>query len=308
VCGLADIMRPENSPPLDLALAELAEEQFGVVSLAQLRGLGLGDRGVRHRVRAGRMRRLHRGVYAVGHGVLRPEGRRLAAVLACGEGAVLSHVSAAAHWELVDSAAVRVDVTAPVTRAGIPGIRLHRSRSLDARDTDTHRGIPITAVPRTLLDLATTVRSDRLERALAQAQRLQLYDHRAITDLLTRSNGHRGTGALAKATSREDPKWTRSELEAWFLTLVRDAGLPEPLVNSYLAAPDHPRLEVDFYWPTHHLIVELDGWETHRTRAAFERDRARDAALTAAGWRVVRFTSRERRHTIQRRLRALLPG
>jgi hypothetical protein len=102
------------------------------------------------------------------------------------------------------------------------------------------------------------------------------------------------------------PRWTRSELEAWFLTLVRDAGLPEPLVNASLTAPDHPPLVPDFCWPTYHLIVELDGWDTHRTRAAFEQDRARDAALTAAGWRVVRFTWHEPRDTIQRRLQALL--
>jgi hypothetical protein len=140
----------------------------------------------------------------------------------------------------------------------------------------------------------------------AQAERLQLYDHRAIADVIARSNGHRGTAVLTTATSRQNPKWTRSDLEAWFLALVRDAGLPEPLVNFALTAPDHPRLEVDFYWPTHHLIVELDGWDTHHTRAAFEQDRRRDAALTAARRRVVRFTWHEPRETIQRRLQALL--
>jgi predicted transcriptional regulator of viral defense system len=252
-------MARKDSTPLDMALAELAEGQFGVVSLAQLRGLGLGARAVQQRASTGRLRRLHRGVYAVGHRVLRPEGRRLAAVFACGEGAVLSHRGAAAHWGLLTSAAARIDVTAPASRVGLPGIRLHRSRSLDARDTDTHEGIPITSVPRTLLDLAATIRGDRLERALAQAQRLQLYDHRAITDVIARSNGHRGTGVLTKATSREDPKWTRNDYEAWFLTLVREAGLPEPLVNFSLAAPDHPRLDPDFCWPTHRLIVETDG-------------------------------------------------
>jgi very-short-patch-repair endonuclease len=308
VGSLTDIMRPEESPPLDVAVAELAEGQWGVVSLAQLLALGLGERGVRHRVRVGRLRRLHRGVFAVGHGVLGREGRRLAAVLACGEGAVLSHRSAAAHWGLLETQAALVDVTAPRGRHGGQGIRLHRSRSLGARDTTTHEGIPITKVPRTLLDLAATVQPHRLERALAQAQRLQLYDHRAITDVLARSNGHRGRTALTHATSREDPKWTRSELEAWFLEVLRDASLPEPLVNFSLTAPDHSRFEVDFYWPTHHLIVELDGWDTHRTRAAFEQDRRRDAALTAAGWRVVRFTWHEPRETIQRRLQALLPG
>ena len=300
-------MRHADSPPPDAAVAEVAAEQWGVVSLSQLVAAGLDRSGVARRVRAGRLHRVYREVYAVGHVRLGREGRWMAAVLACGEGAVLSHRSAASHWGLLASQAALIDVTATRSRTGASGVRLHRSRSLDARDTTKHEGIPITKAPRTLLDLAATVRPHRLERALAQAQRLQLYDHRAITDLLARSNGHRGTGALTEATSREDPKWTRSELEAWFLTLVREAGLPEPLVNFSLTAPDHPRLEVDFYWPTHHLIVELDGWDTHR-RAAFEQDRRRDAALTAAGWRVLRFTWHEPRETIQRRLQALLPG
>jgi very-short-patch-repair endonuclease len=248
---------------------------------------------------------LHRGVYAVGHAALRREGRWLAAVLACGPRAVLSHVSAAAHWGLLQSDATLIDATAPASRRGAPAIRLHRSRSLIARDTTTHQGIPITTIARTLLDLAATIKPHRLERALAQAERLQLYDHRAIEALLATANGHRGKPLLAQATARE-PKFTRSELEAWFLTLVRDAGLDEPEVNLTLTAPDHPRLEVDFCWPSHRLIVELDGWETHRTRAAFEADRAKDAALQAAGWRVLRFTHRTPPATIQRRLQPFM--
>jgi Transcriptional regulator, AbiEi antitoxin/Protein of unknown function (DUF559) len=305
VGSIAHIVRPEESSPL----SAVAQRQFGVVTPAQLRKLGLGERGVRHRVRAGRLHRVSRGVYAVvPTAVLRREGRWLAAVLACGEGAVLSHISAAAHWDLLSTSAALIDVTAARGRAAARGVRLHRTRSLDARDTTRHEGIPITTVPRTLLDLAAAVQPQRLERAIAQAQRTNRYDHTAITDILARCNGHHGTGALAKATANEDPKWTRSELEAWFLALVRDAGLPEPMVNASLAAPDHPRLDPDFCWPTHHLIVELDGWETHRTRHAFETDRRRDAALTADGWRVLRFTARSAPHTIQLRLRAFLPG
>jgi very-short-patch-repair endonuclease len=298
-------MRELSSTTPDQRVAELAARQWGVVSVAQLRVLGLSKDAVQRRERAGRLHRLHRGVYAVGHTVLRREGRWLAAVLACGEGAVLSHRSAAAHWGLLQTEATRIDVTAPRTRAANGTIRLHHSRSLDARDTTTHQGIPITSVARTLLDLAATVRSDRLERALAQAERLQLYDHRPITELLAHANGHRGKAALTKATARE-PKLTRSDWEARLLKLVRDAALPEPLVNLSLAAPDHPRLEVDFCWPSHHLIVETDGWESHRTRAAFEADRRRDAALTATGYRVVRFTWRTPDATIVRRLQALL--
>jgi Protein of unknown function (DUF559) len=272
-----------------LRVAEVAAAQYGVVSFAQLRAVGLGRGAVEKAVRGERLIRLHTGVYAVGHRVLRVEGSRLAAVLACGEGAVLSHRSAGAHWGLLPTARTLVDVTTPRTRRRVPGIDLHRSRSLDARDTASHEGIPITTVARTLLDLAAAVPESRLERALAQAERLQLYDHRAITDVIARANGHRGKAALARAV-RGEPKLTRSELEARFLSLVRQAGLPEPLGNFILDAPDHPRLEVDFYFPMHNLVVETDGWETHKTKAAFRSDRRKDAALTSAGHRVMRFT------------------
>jgi hypothetical protein len=299
-------MREQDGPPLDAALAEVAKGQWGVVSVEQLRALGYGRSAVTRRVRAGRLHRLFRGVYAVGHAHLGREGRRLAAVLACGEGAVLSHRSAASHWGLLDTHSARVDVTAPRSRDGFPGIRLHTARSLTAQDTTTHDGIPITSVARTLLDLAATVRPDRHERSLAQAERLQLYDGAAIAEVLSRANGHRGKAALARATARE-PKLTRSELEAIFLSLVRQAGLPEPEANLPLAAHDHPRLEPDFYWPTYRLVVETDGWETHRTRSAFRRDRRRDAALVAVGWRVMRFTYDDVAYdgaTVTRRLRA----
>jgi very-short-patch-repair endonuclease len=251
--------------------------------------MGVSAAMVDHWVRRRRLHVIHRGVYALGHRALRVEGRRLAAVLACGRGAVLSHRSAAAHWGLLGTEQTRVDVTTARTRRAIPGIHLHRSRSLDARDTTTQDAIPITTIARTLLDIAATVRPDRLERALAQSERLHLYDHRAITDIIARSNGHRGTGALARATAQE-PKLTRSEIEARFLVLVRRAGLPEPKANCALDVPDHPGAVPDFYFPAHHLVVETDGWDTHRTRAAFKSDRRRDAALTAAGYRVMRFT------------------
>jgi very-short-patch-repair endonuclease len=298
-------MREFAAAPPDVAVAELASQQWGVVSVAQLRALGLGKDAVQRRVGAGRLHRLHHGVYAVGHTVLRREGRWLAAVLACGEGAVLSHRSAAAHWGLLQSNATRIDVTTPRRRAGNASIRLHGARSLIARDTITHQEIPITSVTRTLLDLAATVRPDRLERALAQAEQLQLYDHTATTDLLARANGHRGKQALAEATAT-DPKLTASDWEIRLLKLVREASLPEPLVNLPLDAPDYGECRPDFHWPGQRLIVETDGWESHKTRAAFERDRAKDAALTAAGYRVVRFTWRTADATIVKRLEALL--
>jgi very-short-patch-repair endonuclease len=282
-------MRRAGSPPRDAAIAELAIRQWGVVSVQQLHALGLTSAALTRRVQAGRLHRLYRGVYAVGHDRLRREGRFLAAVFAGGDGAVLSHLSAAVHWGLLQTDRAGVDVTAPRTRTGAPGIRLHTSRSLGARDTTTHDGMPITTLARTLLDLAATIPSSRLERALAQAERLRIYDHRAIKDVIARTNGHRGRSILARATARE-PRLTRSELEVRFLKLVRRAGLPEPLSNLELEVPDHGREDVDFYWPAHRLVVETDGWETHGTRSAFQSDRRKDAALTAAGYSVMRFT------------------
>jgi Transcriptional regulator, AbiEi antitoxin/Protein of unknown function (DUF559) len=270
----------------DRALAEVARLQWGVVSLAQLRALGFDRGAVAWRVRVGRLHPLHRGVYAVGHRRLTREGAYLAAVLACGEGAVLSHRSAAHHWGLLRSEATRVDVSVARARRQRAGIRLHRPRVLNAQDTTVLRGIPITTVSRTLTDLPARQR----ERALAQAERLRLDvgHHRA----------HDPSQAL-----------TRSELEARFLELVHEAGLPPPLVNTSPTALDHGRLEVDFHWPAHQLVVETDGFDTHWTRSAFTSDRRRDAALQAAGHRVVRFSWSDvvgERETVARRLRALL--
>ena len=276
-----------------------------MVSRVQLRGAGVPAATVDYWVQSGRLRVVHRGVYAAGGSVLRPEGHRLAAVLAFGPAAVLSHRSAAAHWGLLPTAQERIDVTAPATRHGVPGIRLHRARSLDAQDTTNHEGIPITTVHRTLLDLAAAVRADQLENALAQAMHLQLYDQRAIDDVTARSNGHRGTRVLKEA-ARQEPQITKSMWEVRMLRLVRGANLPEPMCNEALHAPDHGECKPDFYWPDHGVIVETDGWEAHRTLAAFRSDRAKDAALTAAGYKVLRFTWDVRDATIVRRLDAVL--
>jgi hypothetical protein len=286
-------------------VAKRAARRWGVLSRAQLRALGVAPATVDYWVRAGRLAVVYRGVYAVGGVVLRAEGQRLAAVLACGPGAVLSHRSAAAQWDLLATTQERIDVMAPASRHGVPGIRLYRTRSLDAQDTTNHEGIPITTVHRTLLDLAATTRADQLENALAQAMHLQLYDQRAIDDVIARSNGHRGTNILKEAT-RQEPQITKSMWEVRMLALVRTANLPEPRCNEALHAPDHGECKPDFYWPAYGLIVETDGWEAHRTLAAFRSDRAKDAALTAAGYKVLRFTWDVDDATILRRLRPLL--
>ncbi|HEX6695247.1 MAG TPA: type IV toxin-antitoxin system AbiEi family antitoxin domain-containing protein [Solirubrobacteraceae bacterium] len=282
-------MRPQDNTGVDEPLAELARSQWGVVSLAQLRALGLSLGAVKHRARVGRLRRVYRGVYAIGGAALPREGRNLAAVLACGEGAVLSHVSAAVRWGLLTYDPPRPHVTAPASRTKVPGIRLHRTRSLDARETTTHRGIPITALARTLVDLAASSPKNHLDHAIGQALRNELYDHAAIERVL---DGRPGTRALRRATA-EDPAFTRSELERRFRALCRRAGLPRPHSNVEVADADFHPHEVDFFFPDHRLIVEVDGWHDHGTRIAFERDRAKDAALVAAGYIVLRFTKRQ---------------
>jgi hypothetical protein len=267
------------------ALAKLAVRQHGVVSRAQLLGLGFDDAAIGRWVRAGHLHRVHRGVYAVGHQKLTREGRYMAAVLACGDGAALSHFAAAALWQILPERGPRVDVTVP-TSGGRHGHRLvivHRG-ALATSERATKQGIPVTQPSRTLIDLADVLPSRKLERALDEAAYLRL----DVADLRPRP-GRRGAGRLASVLGLHTPGTTRTrfELEERMLALCRRFGLPTPEVNA-----DVMGYEVDFVWRTRRVIVETDGWEAHGTRAAFERDRRRDAALVAAGWRVMRITWR----------------
>ena len=209
----------------------------------------------------------------------------MAAVLACGLEALLSHASGAALWEVRPTAGSLVDVTTPRSRNGERGIRVHRVRALDPDDCTTHDGIPVTTVARTLLDLAETVSPTQLQRAFEEADRLGLLDMCAFERLFGR-RGLKPLAALVEAHRGPAPM-TRSELERRFLDLCRDTGLPTPVVNVKVAG-----MEVDMLWPEQRLVVELDGHAYHRTRAAFERDRIRDAALQQAGHRVLRVTDR----------------
>jgi len=212
----------------------------------------------------------------------------MAAVLACGPDALLSHRSAAALWGLQSSAASRIDVTAPGRRGrGRPGIVLHRVGSLHGSDRARRDGIPVTAVARTLLDLAELVSPNQLGRAFEEAERLRLLDLQSLQAVRDRSPGRRGLRALGGLlVEGREPLEARSELERRFVELCREANLPLPALNT--AVVGH---EVDALWPRQRLIVELDGYAFHRTRAAFERDRARDLDLQLAGYRVLRITS-----------------
>ena len=288
---------PESAkPPREQAIPAVAERQHGVIALSQLEALGFSQRAVRSRVAAKTLHRVHRGVYAVGHPLLTAEGRWMAAVLSCGPGAVLSHRSAGAHLGLRASERARVDVTT-VGRAGRsrPGIDAHSGATLERADVTTVDRIPCTTVPRTLLDLAEVVSRRALERALDQAEVMGLFHTRALKELLARAGGRRGAGALRAILAGHaiGETLTRRELEERFITLCDRAGLPRPMVNDWVVLWDGEALQVDFLWRPQRLIVETDGWGSHRTRRAFEEDRARDQKLTLAGYRVVRFTWRQ---------------
>ncbi|MGB7589584.1 MAG: type IV toxin-antitoxin system AbiEi family antitoxin domain-containing protein [Solirubrobacterales bacterium] len=273
----------------------MAERQHGVVSLDQMHAAGLTSTAVRQRARAGRLHRVHQGVYAVGHPLLSAEGRWMAAVLACGPGAVLSHRSAAALWGLRHTSRSLVDVTAPHRRGRAPeGIAAHRDGSLRAPDRTVVRGIPCTSLARTLLDLAGVVDVRELRSLITEAEVLHLFDLTALQEVMDRNRGRRGIARLRLVISEFDPRveLTRQELERRFLALCDRAGLPTPEINAPLEL-DGGNLIPDFLWREAGLIVETDGRQFHDTASAFERDRLRDQRLTLAGWRVIRCTWRQ---------------
>jgi len=270
----------------------LAEAQHGVVALWQLREMGLNVRLVDKRVAAGRLHAVHQGVYAVGYRLLSADGHRMAATLACGPRAVLSHRSAAALWGLRRDSRNRIDVTAPCRRGRIPaGIAAHRDGSLRPQDRAEIRGIPCTSVARTLLDLAAVVPIRELRNAVTQAEVERVFDLNAVREVIGRSRRRRGVARLRQVVATHDPRdeYARSELERRFLALCRKAGLPLPEVNVSLPL-NGDRLEVDFLWRDARLIVETDGRRSHHTLAAFESDRRRDQRLKLTGYEVIRCT------------------
>lgn len=287
-----------DQPPIDAALAVLATQQHAVFGLRQLREVGLKDDAVQRRAATGRLHRVYRGVYAlVPPKLLTRQGRWLAAVLACGPGAVLSHRSAAALLELRPSARTRIDVTVPVRSPRIqPGVDIHRSTTLVPADTTRVRNIPCTTFARTQLDLAEVIDRRGLERAFDQAEVLERFDLRALEDQLAR-NSTRACSSLVRAVLDEHypgATVTWSELEERFLALCITAGLPLPEVNAWVVLPDGgPALRVDFVWRAQRVVVETDGHRVHRTRQAFERDRGRDLRLSRARWHPLRLTWRQ---------------
>jgi Protein of unknown function (DUF559)/Transcriptional regulator, AbiEi antitoxin len=269
------------------ALARLADRQHGVVSLGQLKAIGIDRWMLRRRLHSWRLRPIHRGVYAVGSAKLTLPGYWLAAVLAYGDGAVLSHRSAAALWKLRGRHRSRVDVTSRRGRAGRPGIALHECK-LDGEDITLVGSIPVTSVARTLFDLGEVVDFRRLGQAWEEADRLGLLEIRAVERVVERGYGRRALKPIRRLlVEARAPVVVRSALEERFAAFCREHGLPPPATNVIVRGH-----EVDVFWSAERLIVELDGFAYHHHRAAFERDRTRDAALLASGYRVMRVTHR----------------
>lgn len=305
------IERPQHAKSRfrERALAELAGQQHGVVARRQVVGLGFGGDAIAHRIAVGRFHVVFAGVYAVGHAAIGREGRWMAAVLASGEGAVLSHRSAACLWGLRIKAPAPHDVTVTCSTGSIRGLRRHRSILL--RDELAVRdGVPVTCVARTLFDIAAGAAPWEFERAVREAEFLRLPLAPSLEEVYERRRGRRGA-KLVRATlenlSRLPGGTSRSGLEDRFLRFVRSAGLPLPETNALLRLEGNS-YEADCVWREQRVIAELDGHQAHGTRSAFEEDRERDRRLQARGWRVVRITWRHlnQPESLARDLRGLL--
>ena len=273
----------------DEALAELAGRQHGVVSRAQLTALGFTRDAVRRRVERKRLLPLYPGVYAVGHDALTPDARRIAAVLACGPGALLSHRAAGEAQGLLPSSP-QFEVTVPHGRKPKPGIVLHRSRLIHPDDRSSVRGIPVTSIARTLVDLADVVSEERLAKAVHEAEVQRVFDLGAVDAVVRRLPGRKGRHKLRRvlAAYQPEPRFLRSEAERRFKRLCESHSLPQPQFNVNIAGH-----ELDAYWEDASIAVEIDGAATHHTRRAFHADRARDRRLAALSIRVVRVTWRD---------------
>jgi very-short-patch-repair endonuclease len=259
------------------------------MSARELRECGLSQKAVWRRVRDGWLHPLHRGVYAVGHNNPPMAGRFLAAVKACGAGAVLSHFAAAAHLGLVRWDGRQPEVTVVGTGARVrSGIRVHRTMELDSVDIARHERIPVTSPARTLVDLASFLDHRPLRRAVRQAQSLRLVELRLLAEVLGRLGPRRGVSKLVRIMAT-GPAPTRSELEDVLLDLILAGGLAHPDVNVPLVI-DGREVIPDFRWPEQQLVVEADGAAWHDNELSKEDDAERQALLEARGERIIRVT------------------
>ena len=272
----------------DLEIGRIAECQRWLVHRRQLLAAGIGRSAIARRLRSGRLHVVYRDVYLHGRPGFEPFGLTTAAVLHFHPRAIVSHRTAAALWGLLDSQDAEKPVKLTlIARGAHPrrGLKVHRVATLPAADLRRHRGLPVSSPARTLVDLAGCLSTLELENALAVCRNRNLARDGQIRAALERAPWRAGAASLRALLDAETVARTRSRAERRLISLLGAADLPEPIANAIVCGH-----EVDLHWPAQRLIVEFDGWETHRTRAAFETDRRRDQRLIAAGYRVIRIT------------------
>lgn len=267
-------------------MANLAARQYGIVTRDQLGELGYTDRMIDHALQTGRLQAWHRNVFAVGHGGLSPHGLCMAAVLFRGKGALISYQSAVWLWGLENRLEIPVNVSVRWRGHAQAAIGLHHCPALRDEDFATTERIPVTSLPRTLLDYASTAKRYRLESAIDRADRLGILEPAAVDRILDEVQGHHGGRRLRSAlTIYRETGFTRSGGEKRLLAALADAGVRRPAVNNFIEG-----YELDFYWDKERLAVELDSWEHHRSRRSFEKDRERQEDLAMAGIETIRIT------------------
>jgi len=267
-------------------LARLATRQYGVVGRDQLHDLGYSDPSIKRAVAAGRLHAWHRSVFAVGHRDLNRHALCMAAILFRGPGALISYQSAIWLWGMERTLEVPVNVSVPWRGHAHGGPALHHCPALRDEDATMIERLPVTSVPRTLLDYASAAKKFRLERAIDMADRLDLLDPAAVNLITEEVRGHRGAKPLRRAmVIYHERGFTRSGGEKAMLAALADAGVDRPAVNSVLEG-----YELDFFWERERFAVELDSWEHHRSRQSFEADRKRQDNLAMAGIEMIRIT------------------
>lgn len=294
--NILHVRHAQRSPhSIDRRVGDLAEAQHGVVSRGQLLALGMGRGAIADRFARGLLRRVGRGVYAVGHSRQSHRSRWMTAVFSAGPGAVLSHRSAAGLWGLLPPSSIAIEVTRPTKLRSRPGLRAHRSAILPD-EVALVEGIPVTGVSRMLFDLASVLSQERLEGVMNEAEVLGLTDRISVHALLERYPRRPGTVALRTILNDSEGARgvTRRELERRFAAVLASTDLPRPRRNAQLAVAGR-FFEVDCLWREQRVIVELDGRFVHGTWRASERDRERDRLLIVDGWRPVRVTWRQLR-------------
>lgn len=269
-------------------LADLAELQYGVVTYRQMRELGLSNGHIHRASKASRLHRVHRGVYSVGHKRLSRNGHCLAGVLACGEGTVLSHRSAAWIWGFLPGFPLEPEVTVPSRGHRRRGIRVYRTAGMPDRDCTTLEGIPVTSAARTLFDLAGAVSARDRSRAVDRAKRTGHLDLAELDAILARRSRTIEAQLLRQALSLyRKPVFDRARSELLFLDALEKEGLSLPKLNCW-----EGKWEIDAYWEAERFAVEVDGWETHGSREAFENDRLRQEEMKLAGIDCIRISAR----------------